>query len=86
MNRDSLDIYRKTITLNTRINAIAKDTSATAAERKEKIAAIVSEAQKEHIISNKTKDTYFKAIQTLSEGKGITSELTRAMQGAEGKA
>jgi hypothetical protein len=44
MNRDSLDIYRKTVTLNTRINAIARDTTASAEERKAKIMAIVKEA------------------------------------------
>ena len=85
-HRDSIGLYTKTITLNTRIGAIAKDTTATVAERKKKIAELVDAAKAEYTITEDTAKAYKDATDSLEEGKGMSKQLSGAMASAETKA
>ena len=85
-HRDSIGLYTKTITLNTRIGAIAKDTTASVEERKKKIAELVDAAKAERTITEDTAKAYKNAADSLEEGKGISKQLSGAMATAETKA
>lgn len=85
-HRDSIGLYTKTITLNTRIGAIAKDTTASVEERKKKIVELVDAAKAEYTITEDTAKAYKDAADSLEEGKGISKQLSGAMATAETKA
>lgn len=85
-HRDSIGLYTKTITLNTRIGAIAKDTTASVEERKKKIIELVDAAKAEYTITEDTAKAYKDATDSLEEGKGISKQLSGAMATAETKA
>ena len=85
-HRDSIGLYTKTITLNTRIGAIAKDTTASVEERKKNIAELVDAAKAERTITEDTAKAYKDATDSLEEGKGVSKQLSGAMATAETKA
>lgn len=85
-HRDSIGLYTKTITLNTRIGAIAKETTADIGKRKEKIIELIDAAEKEHTITEDTAKAYREATNSLQQGQGMTKELGTAMATAESKA
>ena len=85
-HRDSIGLYTKTITLNTRIGAIAKDTTTSVEERKKKIAELVDAAKAEYTITEDTAKAYKEASDSLEKGKGISKQLSGAMAAAETKA
>jgi hypothetical protein len=80
LNRNSLDSYRKTVTLNERIKAIANDTTASAETRKKKIDDLVAAAQKECNLSKKMVEAYAEGAAELKDGQGISSKLSNTMK------
>ena len=80
LNRNSLDSYRKTVTLNQRIKAIADDTTTSAETRRKKILALVEAAKKECNFSRQTVKAYQDGAKQLKDNEGMTEDLSKAMQ------
>ena len=80
LNRNSLDSYRKTVTLNQRIKAIADDTTTSAETRRKKILALVEAAKKECNFSRQTVKAYEDGAKQLKDTEGMTEGLSKAMQ------
>jgi len=86
LNRDSLDSYRKNITLNERIRSIANDTTASVESRKKKIHQLINAAKKENVLSEKAVGQYRAGVKILKESGDQSGKLTDAMDEAASNA
>ena len=80
LNKGSLSMYTKTITLTDRIRAIADDTNVSAEERKKRIEEIVSEAQQEKVISKDTADAIKDGAKSLTDQSKASKDLKIALR------